>query len=30
VNGQKIFIKGGNWIISDELLRFSKERYEAE
>jgi hypothetical protein len=30
VNGQKIFIKGGNWIISDELLRFSKERYDAE
>ncbi|HVX28581.1 MAG TPA: glycoside hydrolase family 2 TIM barrel-domain containing protein, partial [Parafilimonas sp.] len=30
VNGQKIFIKGGNWIISDEMLRFSKERYDAE
>ena len=30
VNGQKIFIKGGNWIISDAMLRFSKERYEAE
>ena len=30
VNGQKIFIKGGNWIVSDELLRFSKERYDAE
>ena len=30
VNGQKIFIKGGNWILSDELLRFSKERYDAE
>jgi Beta-galactosidase/beta-glucuronidase len=30
VNGQKIFIKGGNWIISDELLRFSPERYDAE
>ncbi len=30
VNGQKIFIKGGNWIISDEMLRFSKERYNAE
>jgi mannosylglycoprotein endo-beta-mannosidase len=30
VNGRKIFIKGGNWIISDELLRFSKMRYEAE
>ncbi len=30
VNGQKIFIKGGNWILSDELLRFTKERYDAE
>jgi mannosylglycoprotein endo-beta-mannosidase len=30
VNGQKIFIKGGNWIISDEMLRFSDVRYDAE
>ncbi len=30
VNGQKIFIKGGNWITSDEMLRFSTERYDAE
>jgi mannosylglycoprotein endo-beta-mannosidase len=30
VNGQKIFIKGGNWIVSDELLRLSPERYDAE
>ena len=30
VNGQKIFIKGGNWILSDALLRFSKKRYDAE
>lgn len=30
VNGQPIFIKGGNWIISDEMLRFSKSRYDAE
>ncbi len=30
VNGQKIFIRGGNWIISDAMLRFSKERYDAE
>jgi mannosylglycoprotein endo-beta-mannosidase len=30
VNGQKIFIKGGNWIVSDEMLRFSKARYDAE
>ncbi len=29
-NGQKIFIKGGNWIVSDELLRFSPQRYDAE
>jgi hypothetical protein len=30
VNGQKIFIKGGNWIISDAMLRFSEARYDAE
>jgi mannosylglycoprotein endo-beta-mannosidase len=30
VNGQKVFIKGGNWIASDALLRLSKERYETE
>jgi len=30
VNGQKIFIKGGNWIISDAMLRFSKSRYDTE
>jgi mannosylglycoprotein endo-beta-mannosidase len=30
VNGQKVFIKGGNWIVSDEMLRFSDERYDAE
>ncbi len=30
VNGQKIFIKGGNWIISDCMLRFTNERYDAE
>lgn len=30
VNGQKIFIKGGNWIISDEMLRLSAARYDAE
>lgn len=30
VNGQKIFIKGGNWIISDEMLRLSPQRYDAE
>ena len=30
INGQKIFIKGGNWISSDLLLRLSPKRYEAE
>lgn len=30
VNGQKIFIKGGNWIVSDQMLRLSRERYDAE
>ncbi|MBS1659558.1 MAG: glycosyl hydrolase, partial [Bacteroidetes bacterium] len=30
INGQKIFVKGGNWIVSDELLRFTPERYDAE
>ncbi|RXG18541.1 glycosyl hydrolase family 2 [Leeuwenhoekiella aestuarii] len=30
VNGQKLFIKGGNWIISDAMLRFSQARYDAE
>ncbi|MBK8946659.1 MAG: glycosyl hydrolase [Ignavibacteriae bacterium] len=30
VNGQKIFIKGGNWISSDAMLRLSQDRYDAE
>lgn len=30
VNGQKVFIKGGNWISSDLLLRHTPARYEAE
>ena len=30
VNGQKLFIKGGNWIISDAMLRFTKARYDTE
>lgn len=30
VNGQPVFIKGGNWILSDAQLRLSKERYDAE
>ena len=30
VNGQRIFVKGGNWIASDAMLRLSPERYDAE
>lgn len=30
VNGQPVFIKGGNWIASDEMLRLSPARYDAE
>jgi mannosylglycoprotein endo-beta-mannosidase len=30
INGQKVFIKGGNWIVSDEMLRFTDARYDAE
>lgn len=30
VNGQDVFIKGGNWIASDALLRLSPDRYEAD
>jgi len=30
VNGQKVFIKGGNWIASDMMMRLSRERYETE
>ncbi len=30
INGRKVFIKGGNWISSDLLLRLSPERYDAE
>lgn len=30
VNGQPIFIRGGNWILSDGLLRLSKERYRTD
>ncbi len=30
VNGQRVFIRGGNWIASDMLLRLSPERYDAE
>lgn len=30
VNGQPIFIRGGNWILSDGLLRLSEKRYETD
>jgi mannosylglycoprotein endo-beta-mannosidase len=30
VNGQKIFIKGGNWIASDGMMRHSAKRYRDE
>ncbi len=30
VNGQHVFVKGGNWIVSDAMLRLSPERYDAE
>ncbi|HUW93620.1 MAG TPA: glycoside hydrolase family 2 TIM barrel-domain containing protein [Bacteroidales bacterium] len=30
INGQKVFIKGGNWIASDAMLRLNPERYDAE
>ncbi|XP_038988760.1 mannosylglycoprotein endo-beta-mannosidase isoform X2 [Phoenix dactylifera] len=30
VNGQCVFIRGGNWILSDGLLRLSKKRYMAD
>ncbi|KAF8392455.1 hypothetical protein HHK36_022797 [Tetracentron sinense] len=30
VNGQPIFIRGGNWILSDGLLRLSKKRYKTD
>jgi hypothetical protein len=30
VNGQRIFIKGSNWIVSDAMLRLSEKRYDAE
>src|ERR1051325_7695299 len=30
VNGQKIFIKGGNWIGTDAMLRLSSKRYRDE
>ncbi|EEF49833.1 mannosylglycoprotein endo-beta-mannosidase [Ricinus communis] len=30
VNGQPIFIRGGNWILSDGLLRLSRKRYRTD
>ena len=27
VNGEPVFIRGGNWILSDGLLRLSEDRY---
>ncbi|PON76406.1 Mannosylglycoprotein endo-beta-mannosidase [Parasponia andersonii] len=30
INGEPIFIRGGNWILSDGLLRLSKKRYSAD
>ena len=30
VNDQPIFIRGGNWILSDGLLRLSDERYKTD
>ncbi|HYW34752.1 MAG TPA: glycoside hydrolase family 2 TIM barrel-domain containing protein, partial [Balneolaceae bacterium] len=30
VNGQPVFIRGGNWIASDWMLRLSKKRYDAQ
>lgn len=30
INGEQLFIRGGNWIASDGMLRLSAERYRAE
>lgn len=30
VNGEPVFIRGGNWILSDGLLRLSKNRYKTD
>lgn len=30
VNGEPLFIRGANWIVSDGLLRFSKKRYQTD
>ncbi|XP_020264142.1 mannosylglycoprotein endo-beta-mannosidase isoform X2 [Asparagus officinalis] len=30
VNGERVFIRGGNWILSDGLLRLSEKRYMSD
>lgn len=30
VNGEPVFIRGGNWIVSDGLLRLSEKRYKSD
>lgn len=30
VNGKRMFVKGANWILTDAMLQFSKEKYDAE
>ncbi|KAH9314279.1 hypothetical protein KI387_022906 [Taxus chinensis] len=30
VNGEPVFIRGGNWILSDGLLRLSEKRYQTD
>jgi hypothetical protein len=30
VNGEPLFIRGGNWIVSDGLLRLSEDRYNTD
>ena len=30
VNGEAVFIRGGNYIVSDALLRLSQDRYDTE
>lgn len=30
VNGEPVFVRGGNWIVSDGLLRLTEERYKSD
>jgi hypothetical protein len=30
INGQKMFVRGANWIASDGMMRLSRDRYDAE